>query len=429
MTGVLIGSLLVLLFLTVPIFASLCICTLVVFAVFFAGSGMETMLAQSIVTSCDSFPLMAIPFFMLVGTLMSKTGIAGKLVAVAEAVTGDSPGGLGNAAIIACMLFAAISGSGPATAAAIGGLMIPAMVEQGYPSKYAGALVASGSTIGPVIPPSIPLIMYAVTVGVSTSTLFTAGFIPGIMMGIGLIIYNKLVSKKSGYRGAVKATTAKEKLKIMKEAIWALLMPVIVLGGIYSGLFTPTESAVVGVVYSLFVGKFIYKTLTFNNYVEAVIEAGITSATIMILFGGANTFGRILTIGKIPETITSAMLSVTDNTAIILLLINFLLLLAGMFIDTNSSMILFAPIIVPIMQTLGYDPIFIGIMMCINLCIGMLTPPLGPNLFISQRVAGVKLEEILPESLKQVVILYIVLAVMILFPQTVMFLPKLLGMV
>lgn len=429
MTGLLIGSLLVLLFLTVPIFASLCICTLVVFLTFFAEQGMENMLAQSIVTSCDSFPLMAIPFFMLVGTLMSKTGIADKLVACAEMLTGDKPGGLGNAAIVACMLFAAISGSGPATAAAIGGLMIPAMVEQGYPNKYAGALVASGSTIGPVIPPSIPLIMYAVTVGVSTSTLFTAGFLPGIMMGIGLIIYNKFVSKKQGYKGAVTRRTKAEKLTVLKEAIWALLMPVIVLGGIYSGLFTPTESAVVGVVYSLFVGKFIYKTLTRKNYVEAVIDAGITSATIMILFGGANTFGRILTIGNIPATITNAMLSVTDNTVIIMVLINFLLLLAGMFIDTNSSMILFAPIVVPILEALGYHPVFIGIMMCVNLCIGMLTPPLGPNLFISQRVAGVKLEEILPESLKQVVILYIVLAVMIIFPGTVLVLPKLFGMI
>lgn len=428
MIGLLVGSLLVLLFLSVPIFSSLAISTMAVFEMYFPGQALDNMLAQSMVKSCDSFPLMAIPFFMLVGTLMSKTGLAQKLVDVAKIFTGDSAGGLGTAAIIASMLFAAISGSGPATAAAIGGIMIPAMLEQGYGKTHTAALLGSGSTIGPVIPPSIPMIMFGVTIGCSTTTLFMGGVIPGIMMGVGLIIYNKFVSKKNNWRGEAVAKEKGAKLKAFKEGLGAILMPVIVLGGIYAGFFTPTESAVVGVVYALLVAQFVYKTLTWQGLKEALIEAAITSATIMILFGGANTFGRILTLGNIPNTVSEAILSMTDSKLVIMLIINILLLILGMFIDTNSCVILFAPIITPILVQLGYDPIFIGVMMVVNLCIGMLTPPMGPNLFITMKIAGVSLEQTIKDAIIQIAILYVVLAIMIIFPDTILILPKLFGM-
>lgn len=429
MIGLLIVSLFLLLFLTVPIFAALAISTLAVFMAYFPGQAMDFMLAQSMVKSCDSFALMAIPFFMLVGTLMSKTGLAQKLVRVAEVFTGDNAGGLGTAAMVASMLFAAISGSGPATAAAIGGIMIPAMVKQGYAKEYSCALLASGSTIGPIIPPSIPMIMYAVTIGCSTTTLFMAGIVPGLMMGIGLIIYNKIISRRHNYRGQTKVAGSKEKLQALWSGLGALLMPVIVLGGIYSGIFTPTESAVVGVVYSLLVSKFVYRSLTWEGLKEAFVDAAITSATIMILFGGANTFGRILTLGNIPGIISGGILSLTSSKIIIMLLINVLLLIVGMFIDTNSSVILFAPIIVPILTQLGYHEIFIGVMMVVNLCIGMLTPPLGPNLFITMKIGGVSLEKVLPVAIVQIAILYAVLAIMIIFPDTVMILPKLFNLI
>lgn len=429
MIAMLVISLLLLLFLTVPIFVSLCISALLVFAFYFSGQNMDIMMAQSMVKSCDSFALMAIPFFMLVGTLMTKGGLAKKLVRIAEVFTGNSAGGLGTAAILASMLFAAISGSGPATAAAIGGIMIPAMMEQGYSKEYSASLLASGSTIGPVIPPSIPMIMFAVTIGTSTTTLFLAGIVPGILMGIGLIIYNKIVSRKRNYRGTDEKTTGAEKIKALKEGFLALLMPVIVLGGIYSGIFTPTESAVVGVVYALVVSGFVYRTLTWQGLKEALVDAAITSATIMILFGGANTFGRILTLGNIPNTIVSMITGFTSSKVLILLIINVILLFVGMFIDTNSGVILFSPIIVPLMQQLGYHEVFIGIMIVVNLCIGMLTPPLGPNLFITQKIAGTTLEKTLPTTIVQVGILYLVLAVMILFPETVLFLPRLAGMI
>lgn len=428
MIALLIISLLALLFMGVPIFAALAISTMADFMVYFPGQGMEQMLAQSMVKSCDSFPLMAIPFFMLVGSLMTETGLAKKLVNIAEVFTGGSAGGLGSAAVVASMLFAAISGSGPATAAAIGGIMIPAMLKQGYSKEHSAALLASGSTIGPVIPPSIPMITFAVTIGCSTTTLFMGGVVPGVMMGVGLIIYNKFVSKKYGYKGVDKEVKKGDRLKAIKEGIWALLMPVIVLGGIYTGIFTPTESAVVGVVYSLVVAKFIYKTLTWKGYKDAVVSAGISSATILILFGGANTFGRILTLGKIPDTVSSAVLGL-NNTFLIILVLNLCMLLLGMFVDTNSSVLLFAPIVVPIMTALGYHEIFIGVMMVVNLCIGMLTPQLGPNLFITMGIADISLEKVFKDAVIQIAILYLVLAIMILFPETVLFLPRLFGMI
>ena len=250
------------------------------------------MVAQNAFAGIDSFSLMAIPFFMLVGTLMEKTGIARRLVDIASILTGDTPGGLGMAAIVASMFFAAISGSGPATAAAIGGIMLPAMIEQKYSRSYSVGIVSGASIIGPIIPPSIPMIM---TVGVSVTKMFTAGFIPGFMLGGGLCLYNYFVSKKRGYRGNTVTMTRKEKINTFKGAIPAILMPVIVLGGIYGGIFTPTECSVVGVVYTLLVGKFIYHELTFKKLKESLVEAAITSATIMIIFGPATTFGRLLT--------------------------------------------------------------------------------------------------------------------------------------
>lgn len=426
MLGTLMLVLFLCLFATVPIALSLGISTLGVFATQFPSMPMANNLAQAMITSADSFPLMAIPFFMLVGTLMEKTGIARRLVDIASILTGDTPGGLGMAAIVASMFFAAISGSGPATAAAIGGIMLPAMIEQRYSRSYSVGIVSGASIIGPIIPPSIPMIMYGVTVGVSVTKMFTAGFIPGFMLGGGLCLYNYFVSKKRGYRGNTVTMTRKEKIDTFKGAIPAILMPVIVLGGIYGGIFTPTECSVVGVVYTLLVGKFIYHELTFKKLKESLVEAAITSATIMIIFGPATTFGRLLTIGKIPTMVTDAMLSFSTNKYVIMLIINVLLLIIGMFIDTNSSIVLFAPLFVPILTSLGYDIYYVGVIMVVNLCIGMLTPPLGANLFVAMRIGNISLEEALKEALPVIGVEILILAVMILCPWLITFLPNLL---
>lgn len=426
MLGTLMLVLFLCLFATVPIALSLGISTLGVFATQFQSMPMANNLAQAMITSADSFPLMAIPFFMLVGTLMEKTGIARRLVDIASILTGDTPGGLGMAAIVASMFFAAISGSGPATAAAIGGIMLPAMIEQRYSRSYSVGIVSGASIIGPIIPPSIPMIMYGVTVGVSVTKMFTAGFIPGFMLGGGLCLYNYFVSKKRGYRGNTVTMTRKEKINTFKGAIPAVLMPVIVLGGIYGGIFTPTECSVVGVVYTLLVGKFVYHELTLKKLKESLVEAAITSATIMIIFGPATTFGRLLTIGKIPTMVTDAMLSFSTNKYVIMLIINVLLLIIGMFIDTNSSIVLFAPLFVPILTSLGYDIYYVGVIMVVNLCIGMLTPPLGANLFVAMRIGNISLEEALKEAMPVIGVEILILAVMILCPWLITFLPNLL---
>lgn len=426
MLGTLMLVLFLCLFATVPIALSLGISTLGVFATQFPSMPMANNLAQAMITSADSFPLMAIPFFMLVGTLMEKTGIARRLVDIASILTGDTPGGLGMAAIVASMFFAAISGSGSATAAAIGGIMLPAMIEQKYSRSYSVGIVSGASIIGPIIPPSIPMIMYGVTVGVSVTKMFTAGFIPGFMLGGGLCLYNYFVSKKRGYRGNTVTMTHKEKIDTFKGAIPAILMPVIVLGGIYGGIFTPTECSVVGVVYTLLVGKFVYHELTLKKLKESLVEAAITSATIMIIFGPATTFGRLLTIGKIPTMVTDAMLSFSTNKYVIMLIINVLLLIIGMFIDTNSSIVLFAPLFVPILTSLGYDIYYVGVIMVVNLCIGMLTPPLGANLFVAMRIGNISLEEALKEAMPVIGVEILILAVMILCPWLITFLPNLL---
>ena len=415
MIGTMLGVLFVCLLGTVPIAVSLGLSCVAAFSVFNAGSNMTQMLAQSTVTSIDSFSLMAIPFFMLVGSLMERGGIAKKLVDVAEMMTGTMPGGLGMAAIAASMFFAAISGSGPATAAAIGGIMIGAMTAQGYSKGYSGALIAAGSTIGPVIPPSIPMIMYGVTIGVSVSYMFIAGIIPGVLMGVVLMIYNYFASKKRGYKGnETKAKTGREKAVVLKDAIPAILMPVIILGGIYSGVFTPTESAVIGVVYAIIVAVFVYHHLSRKAFCQAMFDA-------------ANTFGRILTMNRVPAMITDWMLSITSSRAMIMLMLNIALLIIGMFLDTISSIVLFGPIFAPIAIAIGFDPLHFGIIMVINLCIGMITPPMGGNLFVAQRVSQTSFEEIFKDTFPMIIVLYILLALLIIFPEITMFLPKLLG--
>lgn len=272
------------------------------------------------------------------------------------------------------------------------------------------------------------MIMYGVTVGVSVTTLFTAGFLPGILMGIACMIYNYFLSKKRGYRGQPVHSSTGDKVQVIVRAIPALAMPVIVLGGIYTGFFTPTESAVVGVVYSLIVGVFGYRTLNLKLFQQALIEAAITSATIMVLFGGATTFGRLLTIGKIPQIVTESMIALTDSPLLIMLIVNVILLVAGMFIDTISCIILFAPLFVPLLRQLGYDPLYIGVIMVVNLCIGMLTPPMGGNLFVAQRIAGTSFEAIMKETMPLIFVLLIALLLMIIFPQIVLCIPQAFGM-
>lgn len=429
MVGLLFGTLFVCLVFTVPIGIALALASVAVIAAGYS-SEMLNMLAQSTVTALDNFTLMAIPFFMLLGIIMEKTGIAKDLVGFAEALAGQKAGSLGTACIVACAFFAAISGSGPACVAAIGGVMVPIMIEEGYPKGYSGAIAAAGSTIGPVIPPSIPLIVYGATVGVSVPGLFAAGVIPGIMMAIVLIAWNKHICKKTGYGAVVSEHVVKvSKLKALKKAFWSLLMPVIVLGGIYGGIFTPTEASVVGVVYALIIGTFVYRRMTWLKLLDCLTETAVTASAVLIIMGAATTFGRIITLLKVPTLLASWMLAVSDSPFVIMLMINVLLLIAGCFIDTTSNVILFAPLFCPIVSALGYDLTYFGIVMCINLCIGFLTPPLGVNLFVAQRVSGATLEDVIKSVWPMIIMLSLLMIIIIAFPSISTFLPKLLGII
>ena len=415
--------------LTIPIAISLGIATVAAGFVASQATGMQmlTMLAQTTITGSDSTSLMAMPFFMLVGTLMDQSGIAKKLINVAEAIVGSVTGGLASATIVAAMLFAAISGSGPAVVSALGGILIPAMVARGYKNDYAAAVVASAATIGPVIPPSIPMIVFAVTAGCSVTALFMGGILPGILMGLALIVVNTIISKKRGYHGVPRGGGLLWVLKRVKEGILAILMPVIVLGSIYAGIATPTESAVMGVMYTLIIGIFVYRSLNLKKIKTALVDAAMLSAPVMFLLGGASVFGRLLTLKRIPEMLASAMLSLTDNRIVILLLIMVFLLITGMFIDTTSNIVLFAPLFCPIILSLGYSLVYFGVLMVINLCIGFLTPPLGMNLFVAKNISGAPLGGIVKENMPFLGCLIVVLLLCVFFPQIITFLPSLTG--
>jgi len=368
-----------------------------------------TMIAQNAVAGVDSFPLLAIPFFMLAGNLMSSGGIAKRLVDFFESIIGHITGGLGMVTVVVCMFFAAISGSAVATVSAVGAFMIPEMVKHGYSKSFSAALTAAAGTIGVIIPPSVPFVIYGVVSGSSITELFTAGFLPGILMGVALIIICYIVSKKNGYKGTDKKISLKDILISFKKAFWAILSPVIILGGIYSGKFTPTEAAVISVVYSFVVGVFIYKELDFKGAYTAFKDAIVVNGATTFMVGLSTAFAALLTMEQIPAKIASFILSISNNSFIVLLLINIFLLLVGMFIDNIPATIILTPILLPIAISFGMSPITFGIMLTMNLAIGFCTPPYGIDLFVASAISKVGMDEISKQILKMIVSLIIVL--------------------
>lgn len=419
-TAILFGSFSLFVILSVPIGIALGLATLI--ALLFTGVIPIDFLVMGLITAADSFPLLAVPFFILAGEIMGRGGISERLYNVAEAMVGNRTGGFAIATIITCMFFAAISGSGPATVAAIGSIMIPTMVRQGYDKKFAAAVVATAGSIGVIIPPSIPMVIYGVVGSVSIGDMFVAGIIPGILVGIALMIYAYIYSRKHGYTGSDEKTSIKKIAKAVGKAKWSLLIPVIILGGIYGGIFTPTEAAVIAVVYGLFVGLVLYKQLTIKELPSLFINASLTTATILIIVGTATAFGRLLTMEQIPTQIAQWMLSISENQIVIMLLITILLLLVGCFMDTLAAIIILTPILLPIAIDIGYNPIHFGITMVVNLAIGFITPPVGVNLFVASGISGLPMEEIAKAVWPFFIAMLLTLIIIILVPQFSLFL-------
>ena len=378
--------------------------------------------AQRVFISINSFPLMAIPFFILAGNLMQVGGLSKRLVNFASSLVGHFTGGLAMVAIITSMFFAAISGSGAATTAAIGAILIPAMIAKGYSKEYASANQAVSGALGVIIPPSISLILYGVVAGVSVSDLFIAGVFPGLVIVVSLLIMAYVVSKKNGYVG-VEKSTPKEIFVSFRKSILALLMPVVILGGIYGGIFTPTEAAVVAVVYGFVVGVFIYKEINIKQLGKVLIDSAVTTSIVMIIIGTAGLFSFYVSITGIPDMIMSQISGITTNAIIFLLVINLVLLIAGMFFDGAAAILIFTPLFLPAAIAFGIDPIHFGVIIVVNLAIGLVTPPVGLNLFVAAQISGISFAKLSRAVLPFIVILIIDILIISYIPAISLWLP------
>lgn len=413
-------------------------------AAFLAVDDNPIKLVQIAFTSVGSFPLMALPAFILAGALMEAAGVSKRLVNLAESFAGPMTGGISCATVIACMFFGAISGSGPATTAAVGMLMIPAMMKRKYDKGYASAITASSGGLGVVIPPSIPMVIFGIAgmsiqppaqaiakfgsfQSVSIPKLFVAGVFPGVVISVSLMTMNYFLCRKYGYKGLTDRWSGNSIFKAFRHGFWAILAPIVILGGIYSGLFTPTESAIVAIFYTFFVGVFIHRELKFKAVMKALeTTTWLTGRVLLILFT-ATVFGRLLVENQIPAIIAKAMLDFTTNPYLIWALIIFFLLFVGMFMETLATIMILVPVLLPVMYNLGIDPIHFGVVMVCCCEIGFQTPPLGENLFIASGIANVSIEQIslkaIPFSIVAVIAVFIIAYV----PQITLWLPHTMG--
>lgn len=392
MTGmaIMFGIMMVMIFIGMPIGYAIGFSSVVTF-IFFSDISVS-IVPQNAFTGLNSFVLLAVPFFIFAGVIMSEGGIAKRLVDIADSIIGFITGGLGIVAILTSTFFGAITGSGNATTSAVGSLLIPAMEEKKYDRVFSSTLLAAAGSIGIIIPPSIPFVIYGVVTSTSIGDLFIAGILPGLLMALVLIVACFIVSKKNHYGGSDTKPTLKNILVSLKNGIWALLAPVIILGGIYAGIFTPTESAVVAVVYSIVIGMFVYKQLTLKKLANALYKTAILNGVTSFIMGFSGAMCKFITVERIPDVIVDAITSITTNKILILLLINVILLLVGMVIDIIPAIIIIAPIFLPLVVQLGVNPVHFGVIMAMNLGIGFVTPPYGTTLFVASAISGVKVD-------------------------------------
>lgn len=388
----LIGVFFLLLILHVPIAWSIGMAVVVYMVT--SSSFSLTYLAQTMCTACDSFTLMAIPLFILAGALMEGGGLSQRLIDFADSMVGHKRGGLAIVTVLACMFFGAISGSAAATVATIGVIMVPSMIKQGYSKGFSYALIAAAGVLGVLIPPSIPFVTYGVATNASIATMFLGGFGPGILCGLLLIAVSQFICRKNGWEGNGRQFSWKRVWTTFRSAIGALLVPVIILGGIYGSIFTPTEAAAVAVVYALIVGFFIYRELTLKKLLASLSSSAVTTSTIMVIVGTATALARMLTLEKIPMELAEWIGGLTDSRFLVLLAMNIFLLIVGCVMDGTPAILILAPILQPIVADYGVDIIHFGLMMCLNISIGFCTPPVGLNLFVATSLGNISFVEL-----------------------------------
>lgn len=387
-------------------------------------------IAPNFFAGIAKFPLLAIPLFILAGFILERCGISQRVINFANLLVGRRRGGLAIVAISVCVFFGGVSGSGPADAAAIGAILIPAMYAQGYSRGYSSALIAAAGSTAIIVPPSIALIIYGAITNTSVPALFAAGAIPGLLAGVSLLIPAIWVALKHGYgANTEKEFTEEETIgHAFKEAFWGLLAPIIILGGLYGGIFTPTEAAVVAVFYSLFLGLFVYRSLNFKSLYQILVDANQTSAVVMLIIAFAGLFSWAgATIG-ILDMLAESLMSVSDNKWVILLLINLLIFGAGMLMDAISVYYIFLPIFIPIIHHFGWDPVWFGVVMTLNLAIGQFTPPVAVNLYVTTQLADIPLEETFRAVIPMVIAMLIALLIVILFPALSLYIPQFFGL-
>lgn len=384
------------------------------------------LVAQRMVVGANSFPLLAIPLFVLTGTLMDRGGLSKRLVDWSDTLVGGFSGGLGLVMVVSCAVFAALTGSGPATVAAIGAILIPSMVERGYAKHTAAGLAAAAGALGPIIPPSIPMVIYGVTVGLSISKLFVAGFLPGLLIAVMLMVVNVFIARRQGVKKVYRKFNFIRFLKATFSAITALLLPVIMLGGIYTGIFTPTEAGTVGVIYSLFVTSVIHRELGLKELKEALVSAIDVSCMVMFIIANSSLLGWIMSATQVPVFVADTIVRFVHTPATYLLLLNALLLVVGAVMDTVAAIIILAPILVPIGLNFGIDPLHLGLVFVVNLVFGYVTPPFGYNLFTAGSMAKLSTEEIVKGVWPFLCVEIVALLVLSYVPQISLWLPNLL---
>jgi C4-dicarboxylate transporter DctM subunit len=423
--GVIFITFLVLMVLGVPIGTSLGIAGVVTIYYFDLGIAM---LGVNFSSGIASFPLLAIPFFVLAGVILEKAGLAAKIAHFFELLVGKAVGGLAMVAVMTCMFWGALSGSGPATTAAVGLILLTPMIKHGYDKHFAGATIANASDLSIIIPPSIAFIIYGNITSVSVSALFLAGIIPGLLTGAGTILVAYLVSRKRGYRGLEKRGSPREILMAFKDSIWAILAPVIILGGIYAGIFTPTEAAVVAVFYSLFVAAVIYRSVTWRDMIRMLVDASVTSSVIMFIVVFAGIFTWAASVIGVIDQAANFVISISPNAVVMIILINLLLLGLGMILDAISISYLIMPILIPVLAAFKIDPLWYGVIFISALAIGQATPPVGVNLFTAANLVKGDLDAVAKQAIVFVIMDVVVLIILSLFPILSLYLPVAAGL-